>query len=164
MLIFVVAAGAAHSKNITFGVSDVLELVTLLDSGTAAPWAVGAASGQPGAVVRPSRWVGGGSWVGGGQRSMGPFWDARVPSAAAYHSGSALYRCPPPPSCHCRVRAMLASRACRSSIMIGKALQPRTMRLILEHLSQLESPWNCPHGRPTMRHLALLPQEAPALQ
>lgn len=57
-----------------------------------------------------------------------------------------------------RVRAMLASRACRSSIMIGKALSAGTMRTILEHLSQMQSPWNCPHGRPTMRHLCLLPQ------
>ncbi|XWS46672.1 hypothetical protein CRYUN_Cryun14cG0087800 [Craigia yunnanensis] len=24
---------------------------------------------------------------------------------------------------------------------------------ILEHLADLKSPWNCPHGRPTMRHL-----------
>lgn len=24
---------------------------------------------------------------------------------------------------------------------------------ILEHLVDLKSPWNCPHGRPTMRHL-----------
>jgi len=63
----------------------------------------------------------------------------------------------------CRVRAMLASRACRSSIMIGRALEPRTMRLILQHLSQLQSPWNCPHGRPTMRHLALLPPPPPPL-
>ncbi|KAI7836307.1 hypothetical protein COHA_009815 [Chlorella ohadii] len=62
------------------------------------------------------------------------------------------------------VRAMLASRACRSSIMIGKALQPRTMRQILDHLAELESPWNCPHGRPTMRHLALLPPPQPPLQ
>lgn len=53
---------------------------------------------------------------------------------------------------------MLASRACRSSIMIGKALAKPTMRTILEHLSQMRSPWNCPHGRPTMRHLAVLPQ------
>ena len=59
---------------------------------------------------------------------------------------------------------MLASRACRSSIMIGRALDLRTMRLILEHLSQLHSPWNCPHGRPTMRHLALLPPPQHALQ
>lgn len=57
----------------------------------------------------------------------------------------------------CRVRAMLASRACRTSIMIGKALQKQTMYTILEHLSVLHSPWNCPHGRPTMRHLCVLP-------
>lgn len=57
-----------------------------------------------------------------------------------------------------RVRAMLASRACRSSIMIGKPLNRRTMENILEHLSGLQSPWNCPHGRPTMRHLAVLPE------
>lgn len=24
---------------------------------------------------------------------------------------------------------------------------------IVEHLADLDSPWNCPHGRPTMRHL-----------
>lgn len=24
---------------------------------------------------------------------------------------------------------------------------------ILERLADLKSPWNCPHGRPTMRHL-----------
>ena len=57
-----------------------------------------------------------------------------------------------------RVRAMLASRACRSSIMIGKPLNRHTMETILEHLSGLQSPWNCPHGRPTMRHLAVLPE------
>jgi len=57
-----------------------------------------------------------------------------------------------------RVRAMLASRACRSSIMIGKPLNRHTMAGILEHLSGLQSPWNCPHGRPTMRHLAVLPE------
>lgn len=27
---------------------------------------------------------------------------------------------------------------------------------ILEHLAELKSPWNCPHGRPTMRHLVNL--------
>lgn len=57
-----------------------------------------------------------------------------------------------------RVRSMLAMRACRSSIMIGKTLDMRTMRRILDHLAELDSPWNCPHGRPTMRHLAVLPQ------
>lgn len=55
--------------------------------------------------------------------------------------------------CPSRVRAMLASRACRSSVMIGDALGRNEMQKILEHLAELQSPWNCPHGRPTMRHL-----------
>ncbi|KDP28142.1 hypothetical protein JCGZ_13913 [Jatropha curcas] len=55
--------------------------------------------------------------------------------------------------CPSRVRAMLASRACRSSIMIGDPLGRNEMQKILEHLADLKSPWNCPHGRPTMRHL-----------
>eukprot|EP00252_Welwitschia_mirabilis_P022071 TRINITY_DN5854_c0_g1_i1.p1 TRINITY_DN5854_c0_g1~~TRINITY_DN5854_c0_g1_i1.p1 ORF type:complete len:745 (+),score=175.22 TRINITY_DN5854_c0_g1_i1:646-2880(+) len=58
-----------------------------------------------------------------------------------------------PGVCPSRVRAMLASRACRSSIMIGDPLDTRSMETILQHLSALKSPWNCPHGRPTMRHL-----------
>ncbi|KAF7804845.1 DNA mismatch repair protein PMS1 [Senna tora] len=55
--------------------------------------------------------------------------------------------------CPSRVRAMLASRACRSSVMIGDPLGRSEMLKILEHLAELKSPWNCPHGRPTMRHL-----------
>ncbi|KAJ8898622.1 hypothetical protein K2173_004235 [Erythroxylum novogranatense] len=55
--------------------------------------------------------------------------------------------------CPSRVRAMLASRACRSSVMIGNALGRNEMQKIIEHLADLKSPWNCPHGRPTMRHL-----------
>ena len=38
--------------------------------------------------------------------------------------------------------------------MIGKALDAKTMRRVLDNLSDLQAPWNCPHGRPTMRHLA----------
>eukprot|EP00049_Salpingoeca_infusionum_P004419 m.79081 g.79081 ORF g.79081 m.79081 type:complete len:297 (+) comp12557_c0_seq1:1569-2459(+) len=53
-----------------------------------------------------------------------------------------------------RLSSMFASRACRSSIMIGTALTKRTMQQILQHMNQTEQPWNCPHGRPTMRHLA----------
>jgi len=51
-----------------------------------------------------------------------------------------------------KVRNMLAMRACRSSIMIGAPLSRRRMKKILQNLSALERPWNCPHGRPTMRH------------
>ena len=55
-----------------------------------------------------------------------------------------------------KVRAALAMRACRSSIMIGTALDARTMRRVLRNLSTLSAPWNCPHGRPTMRHVRRL--------
>ncbi|CDP03504.1 unnamed protein product [Coffea canephora] len=65
----------------------------------------------------------------------------------SYRSDTADSVCPP------RVRAMLASRACRSSVMVGDPLGRNEMQKILEHLAGLKSPWNCPHGRPTMRHL-----------
>lgn len=52
-----------------------------------------------------------------------------------------------------RLRAVLASRACRKSIMIGAALGRAQMRRVLVHLAGLTHPWTCPHGRPTMRHL-----------
>lgn len=48
----------------------------------------------------------------------------------------------------------IALRACRLSIMIGQALQQNTMSQVILHLSTLDRPWNCPHGRPTIRHLA----------
>ncbi|EDO31419.1 predicted protein [Nematostella vectensis] len=59
-----------------------------------------------------------------------------------------------------RVRKMFASRACRMSIMVGTALSHAHMQGIVGHMGQMEHPWNCPHGRPTMRHvvnLAMLP-------
>lgn len=49
--------------------------------------------------------------------------------------------------------AMFASRACRGSVMIGKALSEKEMDKIVKRLAEIEHPWNCPHGRPTMRHL-----------
>ncbi|XP_076037976.1 mismatch repair endonuclease PMS2 isoform X2 [Oratosquilla oratoria] len=52
-----------------------------------------------------------------------------------------------------RVRAMFASRACRKSIMIGTALSKAQMRRLVDHMGEMDQPWNCPHGRPTMRHL-----------
>ncbi|CAM9959387.1 unnamed protein product [Scytosiphon promiscuus] len=53
-----------------------------------------------------------------------------------------------------KARAMFASRACRSSIMIGKALDRGQMARVVAKMATIEQPWNCPHGRPTMRHLA----------
>eukprot|EP00066_Takifugu_rubripes_P000791 XP_003961536.1 PREDICTED: mismatch repair endonuclease PMS2 [Takifugu rubripes] len=52
-----------------------------------------------------------------------------------------------------RVRQMFASRACRKSVMIGTALSVNEMKKLLVHMGEIEHPWNCPHGRPTMRHL-----------
>ncbi|KAF2479489.1 hypothetical protein BDY17DRAFT_286224 [Neohortaea acidophila] len=53
-----------------------------------------------------------------------------------------------------KVQSMLAMRACRSSIMIGKTLTLKQMQSVVRHMGEMEKPWNCPHGRPTMRHLA----------
>ena len=37
--------------------------------------------------------------------------------------------------------------------MIGKALSQKQMERVVRHMGEMEKPWNCPHGRPTMRHL-----------
>ncbi|XP_061563596.1 mismatch repair endonuclease PMS2 [Cololabis saira] len=55
-----------------------------------------------------------------------------------------------------RVRQMFASRSCRKSVMIGTALSVSEMKKLVAHMGEIEHPWNCPHGRPTMRHLANL--------
>lgn len=81
------------SKNWTFGMEDIEELIFML-------------SDSPGVVCRPSR-----------------------------------------------VRKMFASRACRMSVMVGTALNRTQMRKVVNHMGEIEQPWNCPHGRPTMRHL-----------
>ncbi|KAH3688438.1 hypothetical protein WICPIJ_000577 [Wickerhamomyces pijperi] len=57
-----------------------------------------------------------------------------------------------------KIRSMLAMRACRKSIMVGKPLNMKTMTRVVRNLAGLEKPWNCPHGRPTMRHLMELKQ------
>ncbi|CAL4968516.1 unnamed protein product [Urochloa decumbens] len=94
------------SKNITFGVQDVKELISMLAD------------------------------------SQG---DCSIISSYKLDESDSV--------CPSRVRAMLASRACRMSTMIGDPLTKAEMRKILKNLTGLRSPWNCPHGRPTMRHL-----------
>lgn len=59
-------------------------------------------------------------------------------------------------NCICRpsrIRAMLASRACRKSVMIGTPLDRKAMMKLLIHMGEMDHPWNCPHGRPTIRFL-----------
>ncbi|BGP25673.1 ATP-binding mismatch repair protein [Rhodotorula toruloides] len=55
-----------------------------------------------------------------------------------------------------KARRMFASRACRKSVMIGKALNANQMYSIIRHMGRMDQPWACPHGRPTMRWLASL--------
>lgn len=40
-----------------------------------------------------------------------------------------------------RVRAMFASRACRSSVMIGTSLSKTDMRRLVDHMGTIEHPW-----------------------
>jgi len=52
--------------------------------------------------------------------------------------------------------AMFASRACRSSIMIGTALSQKEMEKVVKRLDDMDDPWSCAHGRPTMSHVGNL--------
>lgn len=52
-----------------------------------------------------------------------------------------------------KVRRMFAMRACRSSVMIGKTLNLKQMGALVKRMGEIDKPWNCPHGRPTMRHV-----------
>ncbi|KAI7904845.1 uncharacterized protein BX663DRAFT_469940 [Cokeromyces recurvatus] len=55
-----------------------------------------------------------------------------------------------------RNRAMFASRACHKAARIGDSLNKSQMIKIVQHMGEIDQPWNCPHGRPTMRHLLSL--------
>ncbi|KAL7424703.1 ATP-binding mismatch repair protein [Cryptotrichosporon argae] len=59
-----------------------------------------------------------------------------------------------------KARAMFASRACRKSVMIGKSLTRAQMAQLLRNMGSIDQPWNCPHGRPTMRHLHTMDRPA----
>ena len=74
-------------------------------------------------------------------------------SLLAEHSTSTTNEAVPRPS---KVRRILAMRACRSSIMVGKTLTSVQMRALVRKMGQIDKPWNCPHGRPTMRHICRL--------
>ena len=52
-----------------------------------------------------------------------------------------------------KLLSVFASRACRSAVMIGDAMDEASMSAIVRHMSEMDHPWACPHGRPTMRHL-----------
>ncbi|PLB55740.1 putative DNA mismatch repair protein [Aspergillus steynii IBT 23096] len=78
---------------------------------------------------------------------------SEMPAASATGPASHMYI--PRPG---KVRKMFAMRACRSSIMIGKNLTQKQMIKVVRNMGTIDKPWNCPHGRPTMRHLMSLGQ------
>ncbi|KAK9895469.1 DNA mismatch repair protein MutL [Cystobasidium minutum MCA 4210] len=55
-----------------------------------------------------------------------------------------------------KTRRLFAMLACRSSVMVGKVLNASQMSTIVKHMGTLDQPWNCPHGRNTMRWLTNL--------
>ncbi|CCJ30765.1 unnamed protein product [Pneumocystis jirovecii] len=57
-----------------------------------------------------------------------------------------------------KIRNILASKACRSSVMVGDALTLSTMYNIVKRMGEMDNPWNCPHGRPTIRMIGRISQ------
>ena len=49
-----------------------------------------------------------------------------------------------------KFKSSIAYKACRGSVMVGDCLDEKEMKNLVSKLSDLKSPWNCPHGRPTM--------------
>lgn len=52
-----------------------------------------------------------------------------------------------------KFKKIIASKACRSAVMIGDKLSHREMSSIVGNLSRVSNPFNCPHGRPTIKLL-----------
>ena len=102
------------SKGTTFGPSDVHELIGMLDDGE---YALPARSQLTVANAAPS--------TSGTTKPIGTSGGPSGPAGGLSVSGSVVR-----PS---RVRAMLAMRACRSSVMIGAALDRRKMRRALDN-------------------------------
>ena len=45
-----------------------------------------------------------------------------------------------------KIKNVLASKACRASVMVGDPLNIPEMKRVVNNLATLKSPWNCPHG------------------
>ncbi|KAK6090825.1 hypothetical protein P3W45_000070 [Vairimorpha bombi] len=48
-----------------------------------------------------------------------------------------------------KIHKIMATKACRMSVMIGEHLQKSRLEKIVKNLGTLDRPWKCPHGRPT---------------
>ena len=52
-----------------------------------------------------------------------------------------------------KVQLILATKACRSAVMVGHVLSTERCEEIIGELCSLRNPWICAHGRPTTRFL-----------
>jgi len=119
------------SKSVQFGPSDVRELASLLLS------ADGGADGDASDYFLPSAALKNDA-IGGDEGNDG--------DVVKEMKRTRVVRLP-------KLMSMYASRACRSAVMVGTALEHTSMKTIVSNMQGLQQPWNCPHGRPTMRHV-----------
>ena len=56
---------------------------------------------------------------------------------------------------HNKTYNMAASYACKAAIKTGDSLEPVEMQNLVDQLFQCESPYACPHGRPTIVNLTI---------
>ena len=59
------------------------------------------------------------------------------------------------------IDSILNSKACRSAVKFGDALNEKQMKHLLRNLSRCKLPFQCAHGRPTMFPIANLNGFAP---
>jgi len=52
-----------------------------------------------------------------------------------------------------KVIEKLKTMACRKAVKVGDTLSKKDQEAIVRNLSEMDDPWSCPHGRPTLRYL-----------
>ena len=45
---------------------------------------------------------------------------------------------------------LITLMACKLAIKAGQSLEPDEIKMLLKQLAELEQPYTCPHGRPSM--------------
>ena len=129
-------------KAVNFGKEDVSALCAILGADN------GSALGDD--CMEAGAGVGGGTGTDGmgmyGNNAVRRFGSLSQAMSQVEEADKILARLP-------KAIAMFASRACRSSIMIGTSLSKKSMETIVKRLDALNFPFKCAHGRPTMTHV-----------
>jgi len=131
-----ISSGGDH-KSVNFGKEDIGAILYMLGAQGTASSSGYAASCGTGAD---------GSSSSGNSNAVSRFASTEVTFMHKDESNQVLVRLP-------KAVAMFASRACRSSIMIGTALSRKEMIVLVLKMKEVKRPWICAHGRPTMRHV-----------